>query len=192
MQSKKANAYLPADIQDILLHHQAGLDRHRSAIEARLTRDNQTDEGSGEADAALSIKAIEDLSATLAKQAIEQRTRVALLQKPKMAELRFLLGKQQVEIQRTGPRRQLAKVAGRSDDFMEEFAISHQGTPRWYAHFHYASREVEQAVYTAGHLKTAEQRYASGRSSKDANGREVEVYRSPIDLAAATQYFFDS
>lgn len=192
MQSKKANAYLPADIQDILLHHQAGLDRHRSAIEARLTRDNQTDEGSGEADAALSIKAIEDLSATLAKQAIEQRTRVALLQKPKMAELRFLLGKQQVEIQRTGPRRQLAKVAGRSDDDMEEFAIIHQGSPRWYAHFHFASREVEQAAYTAGHLKTAEQRYASGRSSKDANGREVEVYRSPIDLAAAKQYFFDS
>ena len=192
MQSARANSYLPVDIEDILLQHRAGLERHRAAIELRLTRDNETDEGTAEGDAALNIKAIEDMSATLAGQAVEQRARVALLQKPRMGELSVLLDNQQVAIHSTGPRRPLAKVAGRTDDYLEEFAIRHAGIDLWYAHFHYSGMEAAQTAYTAGHLKTAEQRYAQGPFSKDAAGHEVAVHRSPIDLASAKQYFFAS
>ncbi|WP_426809012.1 hypothetical protein ABOC32_23095 [Pseudomonas sp. WOUb67] len=190
MQGSKANSYLPVDIEDILLQHRNILDDHRSAIELSLTRENQTDERVADADAALNIKAIEDLSATLAEEAVNQRGRVALLQKPRMSELQFLLAREQVQIRATGPRRLLARRAGRSDDYLEEFAISHDGSELWYAHFHYADKDVEQVAYTAGHLKTAAQRYDQGRFAKDASGHEVEVYRSPIDLAAARQYFF--
>ncbi|MNI75514.1 hypothetical protein D3C73_1316720 [compost metagenome] len=108
-----------------------------------------------------------------------------------MSELGFLLEHKQVQVRMTGSRRQLAKLAGRADDYMEEYAISHDGDDLWYAHFHYSDRDAEQAAYTAGHLKTAEQRYARGRVVKDAGGHETEVHRSPIDLAAAKRYFFD-
>ncbi|NWC80083.1 MULTISPECIES: DUF6543 domain-containing protein [Pseudomonas] len=192
MQGATASTYLPVEIEEILLLHRDGLDHHRTAIELRLTRDNQTDESIHDADAALSIKAIEDLSATLSKQAVEQRTRVALLQKPRMSELGFLLEHKQVQIRMTGSRRQLAKLAGRPDDYLEEYAISHDGDDLWYAHFHYSDRDAEQTGYTAGHLKTAAQRYARGRVVKDAGGHETEVHRSPIDLAAAKRYFFDN
>lgn len=191
MQGAKANTYLPVEIEEILLLHRDGLDHHRAAIELRLTRDNQTDESIHDADAALSIKAIEDLSATLTKQAVEQRTRVALLQKPRMSELGFLLEHKQVQVRMTGPRRQLAKLAGRADDYLEEYAISRDGEDLWYAHFHYSDGDAEQTTYTAAHLKTAEQRHARGRVVKDAGGHETEVHRSPIDLAAAKRYFFD-
>ncbi|MCI0915210.1 DUF6543 domain-containing protein [Pseudomonas putida] len=191
MQGTRANTYLPVEIEEILLLHREGLDHHRAAIELRLTRANQTDESVHDADAALSIKAIEDLSATLTTQAVEQRTRVALRQKPRMSELAFLLEHKQVQVRTTGPRRELAKLAGRADDYLEEYAISHQGDDLWYAHFHYSARDDEQTAYTAGHLKTAEQRYARGRVVKDAGGHETEVHRSPIDLAAAKRYFFN-
>lgn len=192
MQGSKANSYLPVDIEDILLQHRDILDDHRSAIELRLTRDNQTDEHVADADAALNIKGIEDLSATLAEEAVKQRARVALLQRPRMSELQFLLTRKHVQIRATGPRRLLARVAGRSEDYLEEFAISHEGNDLWYAHFHYVDKDVEQVAYTAGHLKTAAQRYDQGRFANDASGHQVEVYRSPIDLAAARQCFFAS
>jgi len=190
MQSKKANTYIPVDIQDSLLGHRARLDEHRAAIELRLTRDNQTDEGTPGADAAMNIKAIEDMSSTLADQATAQRARVALLQAPRMGELQFLLEREQVVIESTGPRHRLAKVAGRSDDYLEEFVIRHQNQAHWFAHFHYPAMNTRQADYTAGHLKTAEQRYERGRLVKNPDGREIEVYRSPIDRAAANAYFF--
>lgn len=191
MQGIRADTCLPVEIEEILLQHRDELDRQRAAIELRLTRDNQTDESTHGEDAALIIKDIEDVSATLTKQAVEQRTRVALLQKPRMGELSFLLEHHQVLIRSTGPRRQLAKVAGRPADYLQEYAISHDGTDLWFAHFHYPDIDAERTAYTAGHLKAAEQRYAQGRLIKDASGPAVEVYRSPIDLAAAKQYFFN-
>ncbi|CAI3798995.1 hypothetical protein GLGCALEP_02228 [Pseudomonas sp. MM221] len=192
MQSAKTRSYLPVEIEEILDHHRDVLDTHRRAIEQHLTRANETDEGSREGDAALSIKALEDLSATLSTQATQLRIRAALKQKPRMSELRFLLEHAQVQIQARSARQRLAKLPGRADDYLDEYIIRHAGEDLWYAHFHYPRPDTDKPAYTAAHLKTAEQRMARGHTAVDSHGHTVEVYRSPIDQAAAEQYFFNA
>lgn len=91
LQTKAASAYLPVEIEEILQHQRKAVDEQRTAIEQRLTADNQTDEYTAKQDAVLTIKALEDLSATLAEQALTLRTRAALAQKPRMGELQFLI-----------------------------------------------------------------------------------------------------
>ncbi|WDY59731.1 DUF6543 domain-containing protein [Pseudomonas sp. PSKL.D1] len=190
MQTANASTYLPVEIEEILLHHRDTLDGQRLAIEQNLTRDNETDEASAGGDAALSIKALEDLCATLAVQATQLRIRAALKQKPRMGELRLLLQHDQVQIHAPGTRQRLAKLPGRADDYLDEYTIRHAGEDIWYAHFHYSGPDSAKAAFTAGHLKTAEQRMARGRTTDDGKGHTVDVYRSPIDLAAAERYFF--
>ncbi|HDS1735162.1 DUF6543 domain-containing protein [Pseudomonas sp. BP8] len=193
LHTRSAVNYLPVEIEEIVIHQRDLLDAQRNAIEAQLTRDNQTDEALANDDSALVIKALEDLSLELTKQAPTLRTQAALQQKPRIAELEFLLEQGQVRIRAEGSRRLLARIKGRPADYLDEYAISHNDRVIWYAHFHYPSLAAENNAFTAGHLKTASQRYAQGKSVADpATGQLSEVYRSPITLAAAQRLFFPS
>ncbi|MDF0731525.1 hypothetical protein P0Y43_12400 [Pseudomonas entomophila] len=192
LRTKAASSYLPVEIEEILLNQRRAVDEQRGAIEQRLTADNQTDERDANQDAALTIKALEDLSGTLAEQALALRTQAALAQKPRMGELRFLIDNHQVEVRKEGTRRLLARSKDRPDDYLDEYAISHDGVVLWYAHFHYRSADSERTAFTAGHLKTAAQRFVRGQwAFDDTTGKQVEVYRGLVTQAAASSYFFN-
>ncbi|CAG8870776.1 hypothetical protein PS627_04152 [Pseudomonas fluorescens] len=190
LQSRNLASYLPIEIEELVLHQRALLDAQRTAIEQRLTANNQTDEISSNRDAAVTVKALEDLSMTLGEQALVLRVRAALAQKPRMSELEFLLTNEQVQVRREGRRRRLSAVKGRAADFLDEYVVLREGRPLWYAHFHYRADNSDRASFTAGHLKTAEQRYLQGATGS-SGGVPVEVYRAPVTLAAAQAVFFN-
>ncbi|MBK5001980.1 hypothetical protein IAE37_004256 [Pseudomonas sp. S31] len=192
LQARTASNYLPVEIEEILRNQKLNLDAHRNALEQRLTANNQTDESSSSQDAAITIKALEDLSATLDQQAITLRTRAALAQKPRMGELKFLIDHDQVQIRQEGARKRLAQQKGRPADYLDEYAISHDGQALWYAHFHYRAMDSDKTDFVAGHLKTAAQRFAHGRFSvDDSTGQQTDVYRMPITRVQAQEAFFN-
>ncbi|MBC3420616.1 DUF6543 domain-containing protein [Pseudomonas sp. RW3S2] len=186
-----SNNYLPVEIEEILTDHRASLDSAREAIERRLTADNATDEASADSDAAIVIKEIEDLAAQLTTESLRLRTKAALKQKPRMGELQFLIKQNQVTISPVGTRKALTKVKGRPADFLDEYVVQHDEQAIWYAHFHYRSKTAAKVDFVAGHLKLASQRFAQGKTVTNPQTlNQEEVYRSPISLADAKQYFF--
>ncbi len=191
LQTTASASYLPIEIEELLEHQQSLLKTERQAIEQRLTDDNQTDEATRAEDAALTMRALDNLAQTLMAQALELRTQAALRQNPRMGEVQYLIDHDQVQVRAAGPRRQLAKVKGRADDFLDEYEISHHDTGLWYAHFHYPAMSTPREGFIVGHLKTAAQRHTAGSSMIDARtGKTVDVYRAPINAASAAKYFF--
>lgn len=190
LQTRNLSSYLPVEIEEVLQHHARQLDLKRNAIEQRLTLDNQTDESRDHLDAATAVKALEDMAQRLTQEALRLRTQAALTQKPRMGELQFLLAKGLVSVRKEGVRRRLAALKGRPADYLDEYVVLHEGKPLWYAHFHYRASDSDRTAFTAGHLKTLEQRYAQGART-GATGLAVEVYRAPITLAAAQTVFFN-
>jgi len=186
-----SDRYLPVELEEVTLHHRDRLLAQADAIEQRLTEANQTDDARQGQDAELVAAALRQQATQLAADATALRVAAALRQKPRMAEVQFLLGKEQVRISRVGSRTRLTRVKGRPDDFLDEYSISHAGSVLWYAHFHYPALGTAKADFTAGHLKTAAQRHSAGQRYTDTIGNSVEVYRAPITGAAAGQYFFN-
>ncbi|MFJ9989854.1 hypothetical protein ACIQSO_03895 [Pseudomonas putida] len=183
--------YLPVEIEEILKEHCDRLDGAREAIERRLTADNATDEASAGGDAVIVIKEIEDLVVQLTAESTRLRTKAALKQKPRMGELQFLIKQAQVTIKPVGTRKALTKVKGRPADFLDEYVVQHDEQAIWYAHFHYRSNTAAKVDFVAGHLKLASQRFAQGKAVTNPQTlNQEEVYRSPISLADAKQYFF--
>ncbi|KJK05436.1 DUF6543 domain-containing protein [Pseudomonas tussilaginis] len=191
LQTNASTSYLPVEIEELLQHHKTLLNAEREAIEQHLTDDNQTDEATVTDDGALTMKALDELVQTLTSQTLELRTQAALRQNPRMAEVQYLIDRGQIQVRAVGPRRHLAKVKGRADDYLDEYEISHQGTALWYAHFHYQAMNTPREAFVAGHLKTADQRLAAGASVTDASGRSIDVYRAPVTAASAAKYFFN-
>lgn len=187
--AKTSSDYPPVEFEELLHRDRDELRRHSQAIQHRLTVDNDTDAATEGQDAAIASKALDDLAQTLDEKGLELRTAAALQQKPRMGELQYLLDKNQVQVRRL-KKTHLPKAKDRLDDYLEEYAISHQGQDLWFAHFHYPSDKSPRDAFVAGHLKSAEQRLDKGRYKTDASGKQVEVYRAPITLAAAQQVFF--
>ncbi len=124
-----------------------------------------------------------------------RRLRIAITkaQAPTIGHVSYLVEQGEVLISRVGERVALARRKGFAQDFLQEYVIQDgQGQPLWYAHFHYASLEAQAADFTAGHLKTREQRFdrapllVGGRNSQAV----IQVYRSRIDRMSAATLFF--
>ncbi|MCV9919180.1 hypothetical protein OIU19_10290 [Pseudomonas sp. BT-42-2] len=188
-----ASSYLPIELEELVHHQRDKLRAQVSAIEQRLTEHNQVDEAGDGESAAQMIQALDTLARHFDEQAITLRTRAALAQRPRMAEVQYLIDNHQVTVSPIGTRTRLAKVKGRPDDYLDEYAINYQGRPLWFAHFHYAANNTARAQFTVGHLKTAAQRHSAGQQANDpVTGRPVAVYRAPITAAAAQRYFFST
>ncbi|MDH0305106.1 MULTISPECIES: hypothetical protein [unclassified Pseudomonas] len=184
-------SYLPRELEEGVLHQRQRLLEQIDTVEARLTKDNETDEARAGRDAELTCRALRRLADELQGSARTLRISAALAQKPSMGEVMFLVAEKQVQITAVGPRVRLAEVKGRPEDFLDEYRISHAGKGLWYAHFHYATMTAAKADFTAGHLKTAVQRRMSGHRHADGSGGTVEVYRAKVTHAAAAKYFFN-
>lgn len=181
MQRSVYARYLPVEIEETLLQQHDLLMARADAIEQALTASNQTDEARQGLDAEGVARSLRSLADQVKSHATQRRIEAALAQPPRMGEVQFLLEKGEVQIRAEGARVRLAKVPGRPADFIDEYSISHQGKVHWYAHFHYLANDSAKVDFTVGHLKTAEQRFMTGK----------EVYYSEITHAAGRRLFFD-
>lgn len=182
IEAQSAGSYTSGEIQDLFDLQHRRLREHITAIEQRLTDDNQSDEASQGLDAAQTIGRLNERITQLQDKAVQLRKRAALAQLPSVANIEYLLGLGEIRIAAEGSRTRLAKVKGRPADFLDEYSISHAGKVLWYAHFHYPALDSAKANFVSGHLKTAAQRLQKGG----------DIYYCPVTLATARRYFFEA
>jgi len=192
VRAQAKSATVGADIEDILIQQARPLDALVQQIQEALTRENATDGSSDGVDAARQCA----LLTTRAEQMREEgkRLRAAILkrQAPTIGNVSWLLEQGEVSIAREGERVALARRKGFAQDYLQEFVIrGKDGSPLWYAHFHYASADADVAAFTAAHLKTREQRFDRGPQALTAQSNQaiIEVYRSRIDKRSALKLF---
>ena len=78
---------------------------------------------------------------------------------------------------------------------MLEYEILDKKTKKvlWYAHFHYANPTAPLESFTAGHLKTVEQRRLGGAyewREGSSNQELIAIHRSAISRTQAAALFF--
>jgi len=118
------------------------------------------------------------------------RTQLSLQLPPTDGNLRYLFEKKLIQVARLGGRKALK---GTRKDFLQEYAINDRdGSPLWYAHFHYETAETPKAAYSVAHLKSKEQRrehYHSLLAKADSPYAVVNVHRGQIGKSLAHARF---
>ncbi|MEE1923453.1 DUF6543 domain-containing protein [Pseudomonas sp. 148P] len=192
VRSQAKTATVGADIEDILIYEARPLDALVQQIQEALTRENATEDSVDGASAARQCAALTAKALSMREEG--RRLRVAILKKqaPTVGHVSWLLDQHEISIAREGERVALARRKGFPQDYLQEFVIRDKdGTPLWYAHFHYASADGLDAEFSAAHLKTREQRYDRGPQvvAAQSNQAIIEVYRSRIDKGSALKLF---
>jgi hypothetical protein len=136
------------------------------------------------------ITQLSDAISELANKGSALRTQLSLQLPPTDGNLRYLFEKKLIQVARLGGRKALK---GTRKDFLQEYAINDRdGSPLWYAHFHYETAETPKAAYSVAHLKSKEQRrehYHSLLAKADSPYAVVNVHRGQIGPALARDKF---
>ena len=126
----------------------------------------------------------------LTQKGSELRTQLSWDLPPTDGNLRYLFGKQLVQVARINQR--IASKGARKDFYQEYTVSDRDGKIVWYAHFHYEKVDTPKADYTVAHLKRfADQKknYYSELAKADNPYAVVEVYRGGISKSLAQEKF---
>ncbi|MCL6702447.1 DUF6543 domain-containing protein [Pseudomonas sp. T1.Ur] len=130
---------------------------------------------------------LSSVAGRLSAKGRDLRIELSLALPPTDGALQYLLESDNVQIARIEGRKPLRK------DFFQEYAINDRnGSPIWYAHFHYEKIDTPKEQYSVAHLKTKAQRrehYHSMLAKADSPYAVVNVHRGSIGKALATQKF---
>lgn len=192
VRSQAKSATVGADIEDILVQQARPLDALAQQIQEALTRENATDDSAAGIDAARQCVLLNTKATQMREEGRRLRVEILKRQAPTVGQIAWLRSQDEVVIAREGERVALAKRKGFAQDYLQEFVIRDKdGSPLWYAHFHYASADAQVGDFSAAHLKTREQRYDRGPQAMatQSNQAIIEVYRSRIDKSSAQQLF---
>ncbi|NWC10530.1 hypothetical protein HX776_17115 [Pseudomonas agarici] len=192
----------PRDLQGILELKGQTLNTLANDIQQVLN------DGSG---ASASVKTAQALKDSLRQEATRlvaegRKARIAAIKSnaPRLARLQYLQEQDQVDIHRAGGRQ-----AQRQGGFLQEYVISNKdGSPLWYAHFHYPAATTVDTEFVSAHLKTLAQRYLGRKAQATARqqaaakieagqgGRAqltLDIHRARIlDKGMAQALFFDT
>ncbi|NWD08852.1 hypothetical protein [Pseudomonas gingeri] len=192
----------PRDLQGILELKGQKLSALADDIQQTL------DEGSGTSVSVKTALALKDsLRREAARLIVEGRNaRIAAIKRnpPRLERLQYLKEQDQVDIHRAGGRH-----AERQGGYLQEYVVSHKdGSPLWYAHFHYPTATTADTAFVSAHLKTLGQRYlgskaqamarqhAAARVQAGQGGRAqltLDIHRARIlDKGVAQALFFNT
>lgn len=185
-ESYKKNCRHPQEIEEIMNNEASRfrklgeeLDRAFTAAQTPLTP----------ADQALSQQ-LSDAVSSLTAKGSALRTELSLQLPPTDGNLRFLFEKNLVQVARLGDRKALK---GSRQDFLQEYAINDRnGSPLWYAHFHYETADTPKDNFSVAHLKTKEQRkehYHSLLAKATSPYAVVNVHRGQLSKSLAQSKF---
>ncbi|MBD1587869.1 dermonecrotic toxin domain-containing protein [Pseudomonas typographi] len=106
---------------------------------------------------------------------------------PSASRLAYLLEQNQASIRRTQPRRRLSGPDG--TDYLDEFEVTAlDGTPLWYAHFHFQGAHTPLVDFSKAHLKTVVQRGLGLNWQRQQGDAAPTILRA--DLGPAFVYRF--
>lgn len=187
-------ATIAGEMEEIMAMQARPLDALVQQIETALTRENAVDDSVAGLDAARLGAQLTAKAGQVREEGRRLRIGIVKAQPPTVGHVDYLLGQGEATVSRVGERVALARRKGFAQDYLQEYLVSDaQGSPLWYAHFHYASLDAAAADFTAGHLKTREQRFdrtpqrVAGRNSQSI----IQVYRSRIDRKSAQALFLN-
>ncbi|MBD9463849.1 dermonecrotic toxin domain-containing protein [Pseudomonas sp. Pdm06] len=185
-ESYKKNCRHPQEIEEIMNNEASRfrklaeeLDRGFTAAQTPLTP----------ADQALSQQ-LSDAVSSLTAKGSALRTELSLQLPPTDGNLRFLFEKNLIQVARLGER---TALKGSRKDFLQEYAINDRnGSPLWYAHFHYETADTPKDNFSVAHLKTKEQRkehYHSLLAKATSPYAVVNVHRGQLSKSLAQSRF---
>ncbi|MBV6825351.1 dermonecrotic toxin domain-containing protein [Pseudomonas sp. PD9R] len=181
---------IPTEIEEIYYQYATRLRDAVEKIDQALTASNTTE---SHTKSAATLRHQLDSAAT-ALYAKGRTTRIEMTkqQAPTAARVEWLMGKDEVLIPKATQRRRLK---GPRKDYLLEYEILDKKTNKvlWYAHFHYANADDPLPSFTAGHLKTVDQRRLGGafdwRDTR-SNQELIAIHRSAINRSLAAALFF--
>ena len=180
---------IPVEIEEMFHQHAAELEDAVLTVESALTRLNLTE--SDRPSAANLNRQLNDRAKRLYELGTQTRITLTKRQPPTAARVKWLHDQGLVKIVKTTNRRPLK---GPGKNYLDEYEIrdSQSNAALWYAHFHYASTQAELEHFTAGHLKTRDQRRLGGRLQRTGSSDQdqIEIYRSEISPQLAQSLFF--
>ncbi|SDU92938.1 dermonecrotic toxin domain-containing protein [Pseudomonas mucidolens] len=185
-ESYKKRCRFPQEIEEILNNEANRFGKLSEEFERALTA-SQTPRT--QADQTL-IEQMSEAISQLKTKGSALRTELSLHLPPTDGNLQYLFDKKLIQVARLGER---IALKGVRKDFLEEYAINDRnGSPLWYAHFHYATANTPKADYSVAHLKTKEQRkehYHSQLAKADNPYAVVDVHRGLLGKALAQRWF---
>lgn len=192
IRAQARTATIAGEMEEIMALQARPLDALVQQIETVLTRENAVDDSAAGLDAARLGARLTAKASQLREEGRRLRIGIIKGQPPTVGHVDYLLRQGEATISRLGGRVALARRKGLAQDYLQEYVVNDaQGNALWYAHFHYASLEAMAADFTAGHLKTREQRF--DRAPQQVAGRNsqavIQVYRSRIDRKSAQALF---
>ena len=209
---EKNNTVLPVYVEGCLKPYAEMLATHVSAFETLqdqlnlLSSEsfNSVISPSGQHQAMTWAKKLRGHMAWVKHKAYDARVRMIKAQNPTEAGLRYLADKNGFAFEVTKIRarvpllpphitRQQREMGIFSADYLDEYQISFaDGSPSWYAHFHYRHIGATLTEYSAAYLKNDAQRCLGHAWELDAvkQGRDVELYRGRISEELAQRLFF--
>jgi hypothetical protein len=191
LESKSAENYLPIEFEEEIDWYRRPLAKKVALLEVELAKETELPRATTER-YNVQLQALQHCLQTLDSKRVELRTQATLRHKPLQSGLQYLVEQGNVQIQQQLRRRPLTAVPGKPQDYLDEYTISHNGEPLWYAHFHYPGMDTAKPDFVAGHLKTKEQRLLRGQTVVDPVTQKSEfVHRGALTRAAASKYFFE-
>ncbi|MFJ2538386.1 hypothetical protein [Pseudomonas sp. NPDC087614] len=185
----KRGQRIPVEIEEIYHEEAERLRKAGEALDEAMTAANLTVDPKHPT-AALG-HALSNAATALYEKGTSARIRIIKQQPPTAARVEWLKNKLEVQITQTVTRRSLK---GQDKDFLDEYEVSDAKTAKvlWYAHFHYKNASDASALFTAGHMKTLQQRRLGGKLDlrNKSNQQLIEIYRSQIGSTLAQTLFF--
>ncbi|MGH8386961.1 MAG: hypothetical protein ACRESJ_15940 [Pseudomonas sp.] len=183
--SAKKPGRIPVEIEELFQHKADHLDESAKALEQAPTHSNSTDS------VTTMVTDLKSESNRLYAEGHRVRVEMIKQQPPTAARVEWLSSKNEIDIVRSGNRRQLKGVR---KDYLQEYEIRERrsGQPLWYAHFHYTTRDTPAEAFTAAHLKLREQRLMAGAFdlTSASSSQLIAIYRSEISPQLARSLFF--
>ena len=177
----------PQEVEEELIREANKLDK--LATELHLALQTQAEDSRSQDDQTL-IDSMRSAAQKMIREGREMRIKLSFELPPTHGNLQYLIDEKQVQIAGLGKR---IPLTGERQDYMQEYAVNdRQGSPLWYAHFHYDEAHTPKANYTAAHLKTKEQRkfsYIVQLDKAKTAPAIVNVHRGQIGKDLAERWF---
>ena len=177
----------PQEVEEELTREANKLDK--LATELHLALRTQAEDSRSQDDQSL-IDSMRSAAQKMIREGREMRIKLSLELPPTHGNLQYLIDEKLVQMAGLGKRIQLT---GERQDFIQEYAVNDRnGSPLWYAHFHYDEAQTPKENYTAAHLKTKEQRKLSYIVQLDKAKTApaiVNVHRGQIGKDLAERWF---
>ena len=183
---KKVSRY-PQELEEVLAHEAERLDQLVAELEAAIQTLPEASRAKSDQELVADMR---NGSAKLKNKGQLLRIELSFDLPPTSTNLRYLINQHLVRMAAVGLR---VPLRGERKDFMQEYAIYRKdGTPLWYAHFHYAALDTPKEGYSVAHLKSSAQRrqsYYSLFNGANSDQGIVDVHRGVLDKDLAQQWF---